>query len=124
MPAFTFSTSLFAIVKKLDMAFSRLLQMPSMGLNDNTEVSGYRLSPTEKVRIKSLIQETRVVAVDLAASAGLNANAQDLYDTDDTTDEDTDADVEMTNVDSTEAIMAGLSRIYRQTMDILGDTLG
>ena len=119
MPSFRLSTRMFQTLAKLDTAFASLLQ-PSISTGAQTS-----LSMTDKVRIKSLIEETRVTAVNCAFSAGYSASVQDLsLDDDDTDSEDEDDESQMDAPGSkNEMIAMQLSKVYRKTLEIVGDTL-
>ena len=119
MPAFEFSTSVFRLVRKLDSAFVALLQPAG----HSTDGLGSRLSMTDKVRIKSLIEETRVTAVNCASSAGYAASVPDLSSDDDTEDEEDAPWPDDGPIQNDEAIGMALSKIYKRTLEILGDSL-
>ncbi|KAK5207583.1 hypothetical protein LTR41_006627 [Exophiala xenobiotica] len=124
MPAFPFSPSLFYITAKIDRGFNSLLQASENGNNPATHA--HRVSMTEKVRIKSLIEATRIMAVNVASSAGHSARISDLseLDTENEDEEDTDGTIE-DHRDGTSGISTslGLSKIYKRTLEILGDSL-
>ncbi|OAP65001.1 hypothetical protein AYL99_00973 [Fonsecaea erecta] len=117
--AFPFSTSVFALTSKIDQGFATLLQPPENGTVPTT--APYHVSMTEKVRIKSLIEETRVAAVNAASGSGHDARVHDLSETE-TEDDDKDPE-EDDDQPQNMSISLGLSRIYRRTMEILGDSL-
>jgi len=78
---------------------------------------------TEKVRIKSLVEETRIMAVQVASGSGYAANVAGL-----TTDDETEEDEEAQSPSSDDGLGADtvsmdIGRIYKQTIEILGDTL-
>jgi Subunit 11 of the general transcription factor TFIIH len=94
---------------------------------NSTNAPAHQLSTTDKVRIKSLIEETRVVAVNCASSAGYSANDQDFSS--DSEDEEDDDDRNRGNTEegfsaTEEEVGIELSRIYKRTLEILGDSLG
>lgn len=76
---------------------------------------------TEKVRIKSLVEETRVAAVRAASASGHGASLHEVSEVDTEDDDDDQSD----DVDETndESIPLGLARIYKRTLEILGDSL-
>ena len=119
MPAFDFSTSIFNILSKLDSAFVSLVR-PLPGINTNHASA---LSTTDKVRIKSLVEDTRVTAVNCGSSAGYSASGQDLSSDDDSDSEDEQDQMDDGIVPGDEAISIALSRIYKSTLEILGDSL-
>ncbi|EXJ92058.1 hypothetical protein A1O3_00608 [Capronia epimyces CBS 606.96] len=124
LQAFPFSVSLLYIAAKIDQGFASLLQ-PSEEGNFSSGAS-HRVSMTEKVRIKSLIEETRVAAVRAASASGHDASVHDISgtDTDDEEDELSD-DVDESNDDppSSLPISLGVAKIYKRTLEILGDSL-
>ena len=82
---------------------------------------------TEKVRIKSLIEETRVAAVNAASASGALSSFQDVSDME-TYDEDSDTSLEPDDDQDTQdsgtlSIPLSLSRVYKKTLEILGDSL-
>ena len=115
---------MFRFLRKLDLAFSQLLrQYDGAAEKSDHNRSHYHLTPTEKVRMKSLVQETRVVAVDVAAASGYSADlddASDPRDDEDVSECEDDMPVSATN----DEVSTAISRIYRQTLDYLGDSLG
>ncbi len=78
------------------------------------------MSPTDKVRIKSLISSTRVAAVDSAEKSGYSPPVMDLSDDED--DEPTASEEEM--YEDHDKVSVGLAKMYQQTLELLGDTLG
>ena len=83
------------------------------------------MSPTDKVRIKSLISTTRVAAVETAEKSGYSLSAMDGLDEEDT-EEDDEPEVgeEDENRDiSHDLVSRGLSKIFQQTLELLGDSL-
>jgi hypothetical protein len=121
LPAFDFSSSTFPLLDKLDLAFVALLRPSTRPSHSQLDA---HLSTTDRVRIKSLVEETRVVAVNCASAAGYTASVQDLSLSDDT-DEDDDEE-QLTEHDASngdDAIGIALSKIYKRTLEILGDAL-
>jgi ribosomal protein L12E/L44/L45/RPP1/RPP2 len=122
MTAFPFSPSVFYITGKVDQGFASLLQASQKPAS--SAPSPYHVSMTEKVRIKSLIEETRVTAVNAASASGQAASIHDLSDADTEDDED-EGDEDDDDVDRSDsmAVSLGVSKIYRRTLEILGDSL-
>jgi hypothetical protein len=100
LEAFAFSASVFPLTSKLDRAFSTLLQG--------------QVSMTNKVRIKSLIEETRIAAVNASGQTGVQGDS-DSEEEEDDDDDDDDHQATSTSL--------ALSRIYKKTLEILGDDL-
>lgn len=128
LQAFPFSTSFFALAGKIDEGFASLLQPPNNG--NPGGVPPYHVSTTDKVRIKSLVEETRVAAVNAASASGHVASIEDLSeidteDDDDEDDVDDDATVENDEEEQADALAVPLklSRVYKRTLEILGDSL-
>ena len=123
MLAFPFSTSLFYITNKIDQAFASLLQ-PSED-SSPAATSVHRVSTTEKVRIKSLIEETRITAVNAASTSGHTANIQEFSDieTDDEDDDKSEDDEDDLEPSGSPSVSLGLSKIYKRSVEILGDSL-
>lgn len=118
IPAFAFSTSIFPLLTKLDVAFVALLRTnPAI----STRRSSYGPSTTDKVRIKSLIEETRVVAANRASSAGYTASVQDFSSEEDSDSEDDDYGDSLQQTDA--SVSMALSKVYKGTLEILGDSL-
>jgi hypothetical protein len=118
MPAFPFTTSIFPTLGKIDQAFVHLLKLGPSAPTVSTSL--HSPTKTDKVRIKSLAEETRVVAVNTATASGISA------DIDDSSEEESEADF-ITNHNQ-QAIQeadigTGLGRIFKGTIEILGDSL-
>lgn len=81
---------------------------------------------TEKVRIKSLIEETRITAVNTASGSGYTESVQDISETE-TEDEDEEDPDEPEEGDYDQedsmSISLRLSKVYKRTLEILGDSL-
>jgi hypothetical protein len=71
--------------------------------------------------MKSLIEETRVNAINTASASGRSTRVDDLSDDDESEFDDATATHE-DEIDD-ERIALALSRIYRSTLEILGDSL-
>lgn len=112
------------MAKKFDVAFAYLVQnlsTPAFGLNRQI----YKVSATDKVRIKSLASATRVAAIDTASKSGFLPQLVDSMDEDETDQEDGSTTGAENEIElSHDQVAIGLSRLYRQTMDLLGDDLG
>ncbi|KAK6381675.1 hypothetical protein LTS17_004734 [Exophiala oligosperma] len=126
MPAFPFSTSVFYITGKIDRGFTSLLLSSSAGSSDSATT--YHVSMTEKVRIKSLVEETRITAVNVASSSGLSTNIGDVseLETEEEEEEEEETDDTNTGQDTQANDMSrslAISKIYKRTMEILGDSL-
>jgi hypothetical protein len=88
-------------------------------------VHSHEVSSTDKVRIKSLISSTRVAAVERAEKSGYSSSVLDMLD--DETEEENDelairGEEEHGGI-SHDAVSRGLSKMYEQTLELLGDGL-
>jgi hypothetical protein len=125
----------FKLLSKLDITFASLLQgrhietgEPLPGFEGGRAVSG-----TEKVRIKSLVDQTRIVVVNVIGSLGgseMGDDFDDSDDTDDTNDFDADDDDDDDDAMDHEELASinrremGIARVYDRTVVELGDVLG
>ncbi|KAF6226253.1 hypothetical protein HO133_009119 [Letharia lupina] len=123
----------FHLLHKLDMAFYSLLQ----GANAETGeiLSGFeggrgKLSTTEKVRMRSLVERTRVAAVEVAGKGGsvtdTESVAQSSMETEDdfTTDNDEDDIMEEMQVNGNHGRWEmEIARVYEKTIVELGVSL-
>ncbi len=118
MPAFAFSTSVFPLLSKIDIAFVTLLRP-----NSGSSTKQSTLSMTDKVRIKSLVSSTRVTAANCASSAGYSAGVQDLSSEEDSDTEDEEVAYDGRLGQQSASVTLALSKIYKGTLEILGDSL-
>lgn len=129
LPSFPASPrTTFRLLRKLDLAFSSLLQ----GCDPDTgeTLPGFErqksLSTTEKVRIKSLVERTRVVMVEVMAKDEREDETEADETVNETTDEDDDDDdddmtLEYDNEDEWDMEIA---KAYDRTLVELGESLG
>ena len=85
----------------------------------------HEVSSTDKVRIKSLISSTRVAAVERAEKSGYLPSILDTLDDEEMEEDDELAigeDEEHTEI-SHDVVSRGLSKMYEQTLELLGDEL-
>ncbi|KAL2414218.1 hypothetical protein ABEF95_005404 [Exophiala dermatitidis] len=124
LQAFPFSVSFFYIVGKLDQGFAALLQPVENGSVPGA--TSHPVSMTEKVRIKSLVEETRVAAVRAASASGHQASIHDISEVDTTDEEDEDPEDndedDGDDLDS-DSISLSIAKVYKRTLEILGDSL-
>jgi len=84
----------------------------------------HEVSSTDKVRIKSLISSTRVAAVETAEKSGHSSSVLDMLNDEDTEEEDDEPAIgEEDGGISHDAVSRGLSKMYEQTLELLGDEL-
>lgn len=119
--------AMFRVINKLDYAFTSLIlehdldsgtTLPGLGL-------GRSVNPTEKVRIKSLAEATRVVVVRAMNSSEFEEEDSDTQDREDQKS-DTNADHDML---SEVEDLGGendmeIARVYNRTLVELGDSIG
>jgi hypothetical protein len=120
------------LLDKLDLAFASLLQgrhvetgEPLPGFEGGRTVSG-----TEKVRIKSLVDQTRLCVVNVIGSNGGTEGGDSTVD--DTDDFETDDDMDMIyeddndedDIEEIDRREMGIARVYDRTVVELGDVLG
>lgn len=125
--------AMFRILSKLDIAFASLLQGRNVETGDELPGFGGRgVSGTEKVRIKSIVDRTRICVVD-ALSHGIGDDEEgDIVMETETEDED---DFNMTETTDEEAHFETgvrevqgdwdmhIAKVYDRTVVELGDTL-
>lgn len=110
--SFTFVTDSFRLARKFDLAFSRLLSA-----QDHLSTA---ITMTDKVRIRSLAQETRVEMTEVASKSGMSVDEDASSDDEDFDDDDTsDGDRNLNN----QSIAMSLGRVYEKTLEILGADL-
>ena len=130
LPSFSFSPRpTFQLLRKLDLAFTSLLQ----GANVETGVilSGFeggrgKLSTTEKVRLRGIVQGSRVAVVEVAGrgddvdDTGNHDRSRVATDSEYSTDDDTN----IMGEDEMDEVSAGwemeVARVYENTLVELG----
>ena len=125
LPAFPFVGSpTIRLVDKLDQAFAILLtqdrsKMTSTAGNGNP----YHVSITDRVRIRSVVDRTRIIAVDAAAKRSASANIQDGSESFTQTDYENFTRTEQSR-QARDSLNMSISKMYQQSLSILGDSLG
>jgi hypothetical protein len=132
----------FRLLNRLDMAFASLLQ--GRNVETGETLPGFERGPavsmTEKVRIKSLIERTRMRVVNVMSMGGSEMGLQGGEPTETETETETEdeyglgrrtADEEGMDDDTDEGgpgeidrMEMGIARVYERTMVELGGTLG
>ena len=129
---FSFSPrSTFQLLHKLDIAFYSLLNCVNTGTG--VMVPGYgrgKLSTTEKVRMRGLVERTRLATVEVAGKGGsvdgIDSIVQSAVDTEDETMiiEETDDDMEAMQVNGNHGRWEmEIARVYEKTIVELGASL-
>ena len=134
LKAFPFSPrSTFHLLHKLDMAFSSLLQ--GADAETGTILPGFaggrgKLSTTEKVRMRGLVERTRIAVVEVAGQAGSMTDTGDVLrfntETEDdcTTENDEDDVMEEMQPDGNHGRWEmEIARVYEKTIVELGLSL-
>ena len=81
------------------------------------------VSRTEKVRIKSLAEDTRVVVVNAASRTGPAAGTHEFSSDDDSEYDTEDIDLDDDIGANHSGGSLSLGRVYQKTLEILGDEL-
>jgi Subunit 11 of the general transcription factor TFIIH len=125
LPAFPFvERPTLRLVDKLDQAFASLL---SQGRHSASPIADgaidYLVSVTDRVRIRSVIECTRIIAVETTAKSGASADLPDVSEsfTDSEYEDHAAADGNRQERDSLDM---GISKMYERSLNILGDSLG
>jgi len=132
---------MFRLLGKLDIAFASLLQGHNVETGDALPgfETGRRVSGTEKVRIKSLVERTRVAVVEVMSSGEMEEDEEEGTAEEDSELEDgmvvemeTDTEDEQSRYDKKlqdEVEDVGgwdmeVAKVYDRTVVELGDTIG
>ena len=125
LPAFPFLEGpTIHLVDKMDQAFATLLTHAA-DLPASSAISGIKhiVSVTDRVRIRSVIESTRIIAVETAAnrsaSIDIHNATEALTDTDYASSSLNDGDER--DIDS---LNMSISKMYERSLSILGDSLG
>lgn len=117
----------FGVLDKLDLAFASLLQGRHIETGETLSgfSTGRKISGTEKVRMKSIVDQTRVIVMDVIVNSG---DVEEEEEDDETVymetgDEMEEVEQESYGEDYGEREM-GVARIYDRTVVELGDTIG
>lgn len=112
---------MFRLLEKLDLAFASLIQGKDIDTGDTLPGfdSGRGVSPTEKVRIKSLVEQTRVAVVQVMNKADFEYEEPDRQSVGEADPSDND------DLDTEDAhdVDMDVARVYDRTLVELGDTL-
>ncbi|KAL8858277.1 MAG: hypothetical protein Q9178_005140 [Gyalolechia marmorata] len=134
LPSFPFMPRpTFQLLQKLDLAFASLLKGVSIETGEplpGSETGRSRLSTTEKVRMRGIVERTRIAVVEVAGKDGSLADVSTIShsrmtDTEDDfnfTTEDEDVDV-LENESSHRRWEMDIARVYERTIVELGMAL-
>ena len=129
----------FRLLRKIDIAFSSLLQGRDVETGEvlpGFEGGSRKVSQTEKVRIKGVVERTRVSVVAVAGKGAESvdgiaqdnpvddSNQEDVSIGLTTEDEEEDGDVSMDGGGGHRSWEMEVARVYERTIIELGDTLG
>jgi hypothetical protein len=117
----------FRVLDKLDLAFASLLQGRHIETGETLSgfASGRKISGTEKVRMKSIVDQTRVIVMDVIGRSGAEEEGEEEDDETvymETGDEM--EDIEQEDIEDYGEREMGVARIYDRTVVELGDTIG
>lgn len=132
LPSFSFSPRpTFQLLHKLDLAFSSLLQ--GMDVETGAALSGFeggrgKVSTTQKVRMRGLVERTRLVVVEAAGGEG---SVTDVINTEEPEEQTSD---DLITDDITDSVFGPISevhgrwemqvaRVYEKTIIELGASL-
>lgn len=127
LPNFPFKAKpAFRLLRKLDLAFSSLLQgedigsyMPLAGFQNHA----YNISTTDKVRIKSVVERTRIAIVEaMEKTDPSELEAQIGCEPEECAMEDEIVDIEEDEISG--RWQREMSKVYELTIQKLGDELG
>ncbi len=125
LPAFPFNEGPTTyLVDKMDQAFAILLSQRKDRMVPSTiEESNRLVSVTDRVRIRSVIESTRIIAVEASTKDRAPADSKDASEcfTETDNEEPTLGDG---NVQDGNSINMSISRMYERSLSILGDSLG
>jgi hypothetical protein len=128
LPDFPFSPrSTFRLLGKLDAVFSSLLQ--GEDAESGAALSGLEgrrgvVSMTEKVRIKSITESTRIIVVDVQGKENcITTEDEALKHQDNVSEDDEETDIDQ-YMDGPGRWEMECTRVYERTIQILGDELG
>lgn len=118
--------SMFRVLGKLDLAFASLIQGREVDTGEPLPISysGRGITGTEKVRIKSLIQSTRVAVVELMARDEAHEREYDDGMASQTDDMEMETDETMDTQEMLGLYDMDVARVYDRTLVELGDSLG
>lgn len=132
LPSFPFTPRpTFQLLQKLDLAFASMLKgvnIESGASLPGSENGKSRLSTTEKVRVRGLVERTRVIIVDIAGKDGSFADVSavsqpEMTDTEDDFNATMTEDEDMDNLEdesSPRRWEMDIARVYERTIVELG----
>jgi hypothetical protein len=116
--------TMFRLLHKLDSAFASLMQGVDMETGEPLPgfESGQKVNDTEKVRIKSLVERTRLTVVDVMSSGDFEASEAEPDETDADSADNMDGNVELPDLET--GWEMEIAKVYDRTILELGDTIG
>lgn len=125
LPAFPFAERpTICLADKLDQAFAILLNHdrdPVLAVA--TDTNHHLVSVTDRVRIRSVIERTRIIAVEASTKKPASASAESQDVLENFTDTDYDDFTPDSNRHDRDSLNMSISQIYERSLSILGDSL-
>lgn len=120
--------TMFRLIHKLDVVFASLLQGRDFDTGEPLPgfEGGRSVTDTEKVRLKSLVERTRVVVAGVMSAGEMDEDEEESAVDDTTADETMDSDADQAedmDVDANSWDME-TAKVYDRTVVELGDTIG
>ncbi|KAF2753116.1 hypothetical protein EJ05DRAFT_505308 [Pseudovirgaria hyperparasitica] len=122
--------TMFRLLHKLDVAFASLLQGQDIDTGESLPGSegGRTVSDTQKVRLKGIVQRTRVAVVDVMSNGEIEEDDQEAIDMSEDVYDPSDAENPDVDLDSIGAEHVSwemeTAKVYDRTVVELGDTIG
>lgn len=114
----------FRLLGKLDLAFASLLEGRHIETGESLPgfETGKGVSATEKVRMKSIVDQTRVCVVEVISNYEGEIEEDAVEDE---TEDETDLDDDFGgNIDEDDDYEMGIAKVYDKTISELGRTIG
>ena len=129
LPSFAFSPHpTFHLINKLDYAFSSLID--GRDIDSGEPLPGAEGTPrlvnvTEKVRLKGIVEKTRLVVLEgKQEKPALDADSEDEDDTDTDNFENATGDFDQVRGDDLDRWDVESARVYERTIEHLGEVMG
>jgi hypothetical protein len=119
----------FRLLERFDIAFASLLQGRHVETGDSLPgfETGRRVTGTEKVRMKSIVERTRGVVAEVMSKGGdedAESRVEDVTDVETGDEMDVDDTEDEEDEDDIGGIEMSVARVYDRTVVELGDTIG
>jgi Subunit 11 of the general transcription factor TFIIH len=122
LPAFPFvEAPTIRLIDKIDQAFATLLSQQSYPLASNPgDGNNFLVSITDRVRIRSITETTRITAVEAATNTSVAVDVGDVSES----FTDTENEEFARPGRSRQALNMSISKMYKRSLSILGGSLG